>query len=63
MVVNQFTVIENHQQKRPDIMLCVNGIPLMVSGVMTFVGAVLLALDLLTIGARESRDELVIEEY
>ena len=44
-------------------MLCVNGVPLMVSGVMTFVGAVLLALDLLTICARESRDELVIEEY
>ena len=30
LVVNQFTVIENHQQKRPDIVLFVNGIPLVV---------------------------------
>ncbi len=30
MVVNQFTVIENHQNKRPDLVLFVNGIPLVV---------------------------------
>ena len=30
VVVNQFTVIENHQNKRPDIVLFVNGIPLVV---------------------------------
>ena len=30
LVVNQFTVIENHQQKRPDLILFVNGIPLVV---------------------------------
>lgn len=30
LVVNQFTVIENHQQKRPDIVLFVNGIPLVI---------------------------------
>ena len=29
-VVNQFTVIENNQNKRPDIILFVNGIPLVV---------------------------------
>ena len=29
-VVNQFTVIENHQNKRPDLILFVNGIPLVV---------------------------------
>jgi len=29
-VVNQFTIIENHQNKRPDIILFVNGIPLVV---------------------------------
>jgi type I restriction enzyme R subunit len=29
-VVNQFTVVENHQKKRPDILLFVNGIPLVV---------------------------------
>jgi type I restriction enzyme R subunit len=29
-VVNQFTVIENHQKKRPDLVLFVNGIPLVV---------------------------------
>jgi type I restriction enzyme R subunit len=30
IVANQFTVIENHQQKRPDLVLFVNGIPLIV---------------------------------
>lgn len=30
VVANQFTVIENHQYKRPDIILFVNGIPLVV---------------------------------
>ncbi len=30
VVVNQFTVIENHQKKRPDLVLFVNGIPLVV---------------------------------
>ncbi len=30
VVANQFTVIENHQNKRPDIVLFVNGIPLVV---------------------------------
>nr|MDQ3013777.1 type I restriction endonuclease subunit R [Acidobacteriota bacterium] len=30
LVVNQYTVIENNQQKRPDILLFVNGIPLVV---------------------------------
>ena len=30
VVANQFTVIENHQTKRPDIVLFVNGIPLVV---------------------------------
>ena len=29
-VVNQFTIIENHQNKRPDIILFVNGLPLVV---------------------------------
>ncbi len=30
VVANQFTVIENHQNKRPDLALFVNGIPLVV---------------------------------
>lgn len=30
VVVNQFTVIENHEKKRPDLVLFVNGIPLVV---------------------------------
>lgn len=30
LVVNQFTVIENHHNKRPDIVLFINGIPLVV---------------------------------
>jgi len=30
LVVNQFTVIENHQEKRPDVILFVNGLPLVV---------------------------------
>lgn len=30
VVVNQFTVIENNQTKRPDLVLFVNGIPLVV---------------------------------
>lgn len=30
LVVNQFTVIENHYNKRPDLILFVNGIPLVV---------------------------------
>lgn len=30
VVANQFTVIENHYQKRPDLVLFVNGIPLVV---------------------------------
>ncbi len=30
VVANQFTMIENHQKKRPDLVLFVNGIPLVV---------------------------------
>jgi type I restriction enzyme, R subunit len=30
VVVNQFTVIENHQNKRPDLILFINGIPLII---------------------------------
>ena len=30
LVVNQFTIVENHQNKRPDILPFVNGIPLVV---------------------------------
>jgi len=30
VVANQFTIIENHQNKRPDLVLFVNGIPLVV---------------------------------
>ena len=30
LIVNQFTVVENNQNKRPDILLFVNGIPLVV---------------------------------
>ena len=30
LVVNQFTIVENHQNKRPDILLFVNGIPLVI---------------------------------
>lgn len=30
LVVNQFTIIENHQEKRPDVILFVNGLPLVV---------------------------------
>lgn len=30
LVVNQFTVIENHHNKRPDLILFVNGLPLVV---------------------------------
>jgi len=30
VVANQFTVIENHQNKRPDVVLFVNGLPLVV---------------------------------
>lgn len=30
LVVNQFTIVENHQNKRPDIILFVNGLPLVV---------------------------------
>ncbi|MBW8333988.1 MAG: type I restriction endonuclease subunit R [Prolixibacteraceae bacterium] len=30
LVVNQFTIVENHQNKRPDILLFVNGVPLVV---------------------------------
>ena len=30
VVLNQFTIIENHQNKRPDIILLVNGLPLVV---------------------------------
>jgi len=30
LVVNQFTVLENHQHKRPDVVLFVNGLPLVV---------------------------------
>ena len=30
LVVNQFTVIENNQNKRPDIILFINGLPLVV---------------------------------
>jgi len=30
LVVNQFTVIENHKNKRPDIVIFINGLPLVV---------------------------------
>lgn len=30
LVVNQFTVIENHKNKRPDIVIFINGLPLIV---------------------------------
>jgi type I restriction enzyme, R subunit len=30
LVVNQFTIIENNQNKRPDVLLFINGIPLVV---------------------------------
>ncbi|MAR92579.1 MAG: DEAD/DEAH box helicase [Pseudomonadales bacterium] len=30
LIISQFTVIENHQNKRPDLVLFVNGIPLVV---------------------------------
>lgn len=30
MVANQFTVIENQQNKRPDLVLFINGLPLVV---------------------------------
>ena len=30
VVANQFTVVENHNNKRPDVVLFVNGIPLIV---------------------------------
>lgn len=30
LVVNQFTIIENHANKRPDLILFVNGLPLVV---------------------------------
>ena len=30
LVVNQFTIVENHQNKRPDIILFVNGLPIVV---------------------------------
>lgn len=30
LVVNQFTVVENHYNKRPDLILFVNGLPLVV---------------------------------
>jgi type I restriction enzyme R subunit len=30
LVVNQFTVIENHKNKRPDIVIFVNGLPIVV---------------------------------
>mgnify|MGYP001451906750 FL=1 len=30
VVANQFTVIENHQNKRPDVVLFINGLPLVV---------------------------------
>src|SRR5205085_8417481 len=30
LIVNQFTVVENNQNKRPDILLFVNGLPLVV---------------------------------
>lgn len=30
LVVNQYTIIENNQNKRPDVLLFVNGLPLMV---------------------------------
>lgn len=30
VVANQFTVVENHQKKRPDLVLFVNGLPLVV---------------------------------
>jgi type I restriction enzyme, R subunit len=30
VAVNQFTVVENHQNKRPDIVLFINGLPLVV---------------------------------
>lgn len=30
LVINQFTVMEGNQNKRPDIILCINGLPLVV---------------------------------
>jgi len=30
LVVNQFTVIENNNNKRPDILLFINGIPMVL---------------------------------
>ena len=30
LVVNQYTIIENNQNKRPDVLLFVNGIPLVL---------------------------------
>jgi type I restriction enzyme R subunit len=30
LAINQFTVVENHNNKRPDIVLFVNGLPLVV---------------------------------
>src|SRR6266545_4048162 len=30
LVVNQYTIIENNQQKRPDVLLFINGLPLVV---------------------------------
>jgi type I restriction enzyme R subunit len=30
LVVNQYTIVENHQNKRPDVLLFVNGLPLVV---------------------------------
>jgi type I restriction enzyme, R subunit len=29
-VVNQYTIIENNQNKRPDVLLFINGLPLVV---------------------------------
>ncbi|WP_276501763.1 type I restriction endonuclease subunit R [Terrimonas pollutisoli] len=31
LVVNQYTIVENHQNKRPDLLLFINGIPLIVA--------------------------------
>lgn len=30
LAINQYTIIEGNQQKRPDIVLCINGLPLVV---------------------------------
>ncbi len=42
LVVNQFTVIEGNQNKRPDIILFINGLPLVVIELKTLLMKILL---------------------